>query len=105
MIEIIPQKPDKISVHDIGYIIFGVAAFFKYSRQFLNIGNGIQIVRALFGSESAIKIAAHANMPRISCQLANVVDIAGHNFQSNIFLIEVLILHGSSRGPSSRHPA
>ena len=75
-----PKKADPITVHDAGDVLLAIAPFFQQTRDFLQVGYGVQVARGLFGAVASVQIRADGGVQRITGQLADVVDVIGHCF-------------------------
>ena len=59
-----PQQANPISRKNAADVFFGVTALLEDAVQFLQIGDGIEVARRLFGAKAAIEVGADAAVPR-----------------------------------------
>src|SRR3954453_15084386 len=72
------EEAEPVAVKDVGDVRIAVAAGGENGREFLNVGDGIDFERRLFGAEAAVEIRAHGGVVGISRELTNVVDVVGN---------------------------
>ena len=73
----LPEDPQEIAVKDSTEVGIGVAATFENTINVLQIGDGVEVERALLSPESAIKVAADSDVPCVSGELTDVVNMVG----------------------------
>lgn len=77
------EESNPVSAEDEFNVIDRVSTIGENGVKLLQVGNRIQAVRRLLGSESAIQIAADGGMIHISRELTNMVDVIGEPRNGN----------------------
>lgn len=94
-----PHHPQKIPVENRADVRIGIPAPFQNTLDALQVGDGVEIAGALFFAESAVEIAADADVMGVPGELADVVDVIGDvgDFDSGGFG------SGGAAGPAGDH--
>ena len=69
-------------MHDGLDVRFLISSLPQEGRDFLQVGYGVQVTRALFPSEAPVEVAPDGRVPRVAGQLANAVDVVGYSLES-----------------------
>jgi len=80
---VLSQESQKIPVHDAFDIVAGVAAAGQHVGKFAEVGDGLEVGRALFAAETAVEVGADPDMAGVTGELADVVDVVDLVFESH----------------------
>jgi hypothetical protein len=72
------QEAQPVAVQDVGDVGVAVAALCQQAGEALQVGDGIQILGALFAAEAAVQVGADGGVAAVAGKLADVVDVL-HN--------------------------
>ena len=81
----VSKEVDPVSVHDSSNILVRVTSIRQEPGHLLQIDNGIEIARALLRTVATIQIAPDRGVPRVPCELTDIVDLVSHSLQADDF--------------------
>jgi hypothetical protein len=77
------HQSQKVPMKESSDVFFAESTLGQHFVEPLQIGNAIEIHRALLKTEAAIKIASNSDMIRVTSDLADMVDVIENIFQFN----------------------
>ena len=74
------EEPQEVPVEDRAYVVIGVAAILHHFRELLQIGDRVEVGRALVATETAVEVTADPDVASVAGKLADMIILSDDIF-------------------------